>query len=78
MWDNQEEEEDGASNEAIPVSDGGCNDGGDGRDDIEQAEDDQGHWEDVEPAGEKMQSGHLVLINQVEGKGNHQDLKEDE
>ena len=78
MRKHEEEDEDGAHYEAILVPDGGCDDGGQGDDDIEDAEDDQGHREGVEPAGEEVEAGHVMLIDQMEGEGDHQDPEEDE
>ena len=62
MWKNEEENEDGANNEAILIPEGGCDDGGQTDDHIEHAEDDQGHREGVEPAREEVQAGHVGLV----------------
>ena len=78
MRKHEEEDEDGGHNEAVLVLNGGCDDCGQGDDDIEDAEDDQGHRESVEPAGEEVESGHVVLVDQMEGEGDHQDPEEDE
>ena len=78
MWENQEKYEDGAHDEAVLVPDGGGDDGGEGYDHIEHAQNDQGHREGVEPAGEEVEAGHVVLVDQVEGEGDHQDSEEDQ